>query len=129
MAAWFCVAGSSAGAFSLPCLRRGLPGGGADLKIVLSSLFVLLPPKYPSSIANVLPFAGDNGVPACERPPFVGLPKPAGDIFMAFSKATGRSVAPGGFRFLLGLPCGVETGVMKLLRIGVLGLSFWLERV
>lgn len=52
---------------------------------------------------------------------------------MAFSKATGRSCAPGGFRFLLGLPCGVETGVVKLFRPGVLGRSakesFWLARV
>lgn len=52
---------------------------------------------------------------------------------MAFSKATGRSLAPGGFRFLLGLPCGVETGVVKLFRFGVFGRSlkdsFWLERV
>lgn len=47
---------------------------------------------------------------------------------MAFSKALGRSCAPGGFCFLLGLPWGVEMGVMKLLPVGVLGLSFWLER-
>ena len=33
---------------------------------------------------------------------------------------------------MLGLPCGVETGVMKLFRVGVFGrskASFWLERV
>ena len=67
------------------------------------------------------------------RPIFVGLPELAGASFKAFSKAIGRSLAPGGFDFLLGLPCGVETGVMKLLRFGVLGLStkpsLWLVRV
>ena len=73
-------------------------------------------------------------MPACERPPFVGLPKVLGVSFRELSKATGRSLAPGGFRFLLGLPCGVETGVMKLFRFGVFGCSllkdsFWLERV
>jgi hypothetical protein len=73
-------------------------------------------------------------VPACERPVFVGLPKVFGVSFIELSKATGRSLAPGGFRFLLGLPCGVETGVMKLFRFGVFGrsllkASFWLERV
>ena len=35
---------------------------------------------------------------------------------------------------MLGLPCGVDTGLMKLFLLGVLGLSppypsFWLERV
>lgn len=73
-------------------------------------------------------------MPACERPVFVGLPKIFGVSFRELSKATGRSLAPGGFRFLLGLPCGVETGVMKLFRLGVFGLSllkdsFCVERV
>lgn len=105
----------------------------ADLCMILSSAFVVALPKYPSSTANALLFPGDNGVPACDRPPFVGLPKPPGASFMAFSKATGRSTAPGGALFLLGLPCGVWTGVMKLFLEGVLGrslkVSFWLERV
>ena len=43
-------------------------------------------------------------------------------------------MAPGGFRLLLGLPCGVDTGVMKLFLAGVLGESttngsFGLDRV
>ena len=64
----------------------------------------------------------------------VGLPKVFGVSFIELSKATGSSLAPGGFRFLLGLPWGVETGVMKLFRFGVFGLSalkgsFWPERV
>lgn len=43
--------------------------------------------------------------------------------FIALSKAVGRSLAPGGFVFLLGLPCGVLVGWIKLfgLPLGVLG--------
>lgn len=43
--------------------------------------------------------------------------------FMAASKAVGRSLAPGGFVFLLGLPSGVLSGLMKLLMfmVGVTG--------
>lgn len=120
--------------FSFPCLRNGLPGGTADLCMILSSTFPDELPKYDSSIAKVLLLPGDNGVPACDRPSFVGLPNvDVGLIFIAFSKANGRSLAPGGFRFLLGLPCGVDTGVMKLFLLGVFGLSlkasFWLARV
>jgi hypothetical protein len=85
--------------------------------------------KYKSSATSALLFPGDNGVP---RPLFVGL-KFGGLSFIAFSKAVGRSFAPGGNRLLLGLPWGVEAGVMKLFMVGVLGLapraSFWLERV
>lgn len=120
--------------FSFPCFRKGLPGETADLCMILSSTLPDALPKYESSIAKALLFPGDRGVPACDRPSFVGLPKVVvGLIFIAFSNATGRSLAPGGFRFLLGLPCGVDTGVVKLFLLGVLGLSlkasFWLERV
>lgn len=57
-----------------------------------------------------------------------------GVSFIALSKAVGSSWAPGGCDFLLGLPCGVETGVMKLVRLGVAGASWlkdsiWLVRV
>ena len=107
------------GVFSFPCFRRGLPGDTADLWIMLSSTLPDELAKYESSIVKALLFPGDNGVPAC-RPDFDGLP---GASFMAFSKAIGRSFAPGGFCFLLGLPWGVDTGVMKLLRFGVFGLS------
>ncbi len=117
----------------MPCFRIGLPGVTADLCKMLSSALAVELPKYPSSTANALPFPGDNGVPPCDRPTFVGVPKPVGVIFIAFSKATGKSNAPGGARFLLGLPCGVATGVVKLFLVGVPGLSlnasFWLERV
>jgi len=138
IAAWFCAIDSSpsrelGSVFSFPCFRTGLPGVVADLCMMLSSACDVELPKYPSSTANVLLFPGDSGVPAFERPVFVGLPKPAGFSFMAFSKATGRSTAPGGALFLLGLPCGVETGVMKLFLVGVFGrslkASFWPERV
>jgi hypothetical protein len=78
--------------------------------------------KMESSAASTLLFPGDSGVTAC-RPSFVGLPSADVLSFMAFSKAVGRSFAPGGFCFLLGLPCGVDAGVMKLLRLGVFGLS------
>lgn len=119
--------------FSLPCFRSGLPGVTTDLCMMLSSAFAVALPKYPSSTTNALLLPGDNGVPAWDRPLFVGLPKPAGVSFIAFSKATGKSTAPGGALFLLGLPCGVWTGVMKLFLDGVLGRSlkgsFWLERV
>jgi hypothetical protein len=90
--------------------------------MILSSIFDVELLKYESSPANALPFPGDKGVPA-SRPNFVGLPRVEELSFMAFSKAVGRSLAPGGFCFLLGLPCGVATGVMKLLRVGVLGRS------
>jgi hypothetical protein len=36
-----------------------------------------------------------------------------GSSFIALEKTSGRSKAPGGMRFLLGLPCGVWTGEMK----------------
>lgn len=53
--------------------------------------------------------------------------------FMALEKTSGRSNAPGGMRFLLGLPCGVWAGEMKAgsSRLGVPGASFMLfeERV
>jgi hypothetical protein len=90
--------------------------------MMLSSIFVAELPKYESSPANVLLFPGDNGVPAC-RPSFEGLPSVEELSVIALSKAVGKSLAPGGFCFLLGLPCGVETGVMKLFRVGVFGLS------
>lgn len=56
---------------------------------------------------------------------FDGLPKPVpvGVSFIALSKAEGRSFAPGGATFLLGLPCGVETGEIQLFLEGVEGLS------
>jgi len=110
--------------FSFPCFRSGLPGETADvLCIMLSSMLPGELAKYESSIAIALLLPGDNGVPACERPPFVGEPKVFVVSFIEFSKAVGRSLAPGGFCFLLGLPCGVDTGVMKLFLFGVLGLS------
>ena len=120
--------------FSFPCFLNGLPGDIADLCKMLSSLFPEALPKYESSTANELALPGDNGVP---RPLLDGLPRVngvmVGVIFIEFSKATGRSIAPGGFRLLPGLPCGVDTGVMKLFRLGVPGRSlkgsFWLERV
>lgn len=90
--------------------------------MMLLSIFDVELPKYESSPASALPFPGDNGVPAC-RPNFAGLPRVEEPSFIALSKAVGRSLAPGGFCFLLGLPCGVETGVMKLLRVGVCGRS------
>jgi len=55
-------------------------------------------PKYDSSTVNALLFPGANG------PLFVELHKVVGVSFMLFSKAMGRSLAPGGFLFLLGLP-------------------------
>jgi hypothetical protein len=115
--------------FSFPCFRRGLPGATADLCMILSSTFDVELLKYDSSAARVLLFPGVKGAPAC-RPSFVGLLSAEKFSFMAFSKAVGRSLAPGGFCFLLGLPCGVDTGVMKLFRLGVFGLSLnWsLER-
>lgn len=110
--------------FSFPCFLKGLPGEMADLCMILSSALPVILPKYDSSIAKALLFPGDSGVPACDRPSFEGLPNVVvGLIFIAFSNATGRSLAPGGLRFLLGLPCGVETGVMKLFLFGVFGLS------
>ena len=36
-----------------------------------------------------------------------------GNSFMALENTSGRSNAPGGILFLLGLPCGVWTGEMK----------------
>jgi hypothetical protein len=90
--------------FSCPCLRRGLLGDTADLCMMLSSTLPVALPKYESSTAKALLFPGDNGMLAWERVFFAGLPKVVGAIFMAFSNAVGRSFAPGGFRFLLGLP-------------------------
>lgn len=72
--------------------------------MILSSTLLEAFPKYESSTAKVLLFPGDSGVAVWERVFFAGLPKAGGAIFMAFSKAVGRSFAPGGFRFLLGLP-------------------------
>ena len=69
--------------------------------MMLSSILADELPKYESSTTIVLLFPGNNGVP---RALFVGLLKVVGVIFIAFSKATGRSLAPGGFLFLLGLP-------------------------
>lgn len=49
-----------------------------------------------------------------------------GDIganFIAFSKALGRSFAPGGNCFLLGLPEGVCVGLVKPFCVGVEGRS------
>lgn len=89
--------------FSFPCFRRGLPGDTADLCIMLSSMFPEELAKYESSTANALLLPGDSGV-VPPRPLFVGLPNVVGVIFMPFSKAVGKSFAPGGFRFLLGLP-------------------------
>jgi len=95
----------------------------ADLCMILSSTLPEEFAKYESSTAIALLFPGDNGVPVCWRLGFVRLPKVVEVIFRAFSNATGRSLAPGGFCFLLGLPWGVETGVIKLLRFGVFGRS------
>ena len=49
---------------------------------------------------------------------------------MALSKVVAKSLAPGGAVFLLGLPCGVLVGLIKLLvALGVAGrdaaLSVW----
>lgn len=112
------------GVFSLPCFRRGLPGDIADLCIMDSSGAPIELEKYESSAVNRLFLPGDNGVPEpCWRPSLFGLPKVVGVSFIELSKAAGRSLAPGGFRFLLGLPVGVWTGVMKLFLLGVLGRS------
>jgi hypothetical protein len=120
--------------FSFPCFLKGLPGETEDLWIIDSSAFIVDDPKYDSSTAKVLLFPGDSGVsPPCWQLNLVGLPKVAGANFKALSKATGRSIAPGGLRLLLGLPCGVCTGVIKLFLVGVLGrslkVSFWSPRV
>ena len=117
------------GVFSFPCFLNGLPGDMADLCRMLSS--VLPVPKYESSAVKALLFPGERGAP---RALFVGLPNALVVSFIALSKAIGRSWAPGGCDFLLGLPCGVETGVMKLVRFGVPGTSWlkdsiWLVRV
>jgi hypothetical protein len=67
---------------------------------------------------------------------FVGLSSAAGASLIAASKAEGRSIAPGGFLFFDGLPCGVWVGVMKLARLVVGGVegrsgyvSLWLVLV
>lgn len=70
-----------------------------------------------------MPLVGDSGEPTLGRPVFVGLVKADVLNFIAFSNAMGRSLAPGGSCFLLGLPRGVDTGVVKLLRPGVFGRS------
>ena len=46
-----------------------------------------------------------------------------GPSFMAFSNTFGRSLAPGGSLFLLGLPWGVEKGEVNPICVGVCGLS------
>lgn len=57
------------------------------------------------------------------RPSFIGLSSTLGGWIFMLSNATGSSLAPGGTVFLLGLPWGVLTGVMKLflVLIGVEG--------
>ena len=110
--------------FSLPCRLTGLPEGTDDFWIILSSVFPVELLKYSSTALAFGPFPGVNGLPIGTRPVFVGLLKLAGVSFIAVSKAVGSSLAPGGLRFLLGLPWGVETGFMKLLLLtGVLGRS------
>lgn len=91
--------------------------------------------KYDSSAGgSVLLFPGLRG--RVEALSLVGLSSAAGVSFMAASKAEGRSIAPGGLRFLDGLPWGVWVGVMKLARVvavGVVGrsgyVSLWEVRV
>ena len=81
--------------------------------------------KYESSTgASVLDFPKLRG--RVEALSLVGLSSAAGVSFMAASKAEGRSMAPGGLRFLEGLPWGVCVGVMKEARVvggGVVGRS------
>jgi hypothetical protein len=60
--------------------------------------------KYDSSTTMELLFPRESGVAVCGRPIFDGLPNVEGVSFMEVSKAVGRSFAPGGFLFLLGLP-------------------------
>lgn len=71
---------------------------------------------------------GDKGVlDNCGRPSLTGLSRPPALSLRALSNAAGRSLAPGGTIFLLGLPCGVASGSMKLLAavlpVGVLDRS------
>ena len=84
------------GVFSLFDCRVGLPRiEVCSLKMTLSSKLLTL-----SSAMGRLFLFGEFGV-SCWRPPLVGL---VGMSFMALSKILGRSFAPGGILFLLGLP-------------------------
>lgn len=105
--------------FSLPCLRVGLPGAPA---------FASCPPN--GSCSDLLGEA-DPCALLCNA--FVlGCPA-VGRSFNALEKTSGRSNAPGGIRFLLGLPVGVSAGEIQPLRscCGVPGVSLtsFAERV
>ena len=80
----------------------------------------------PSSMFWRLFFPGDKGVATpCGRLSLTGLSSTLAVVSFMLSMATGSSFAPGGTVFLLGLPCGVLTGVVKLLAllplVGVVG--------
>src|SRR3954451_24107431 len=75
----------------------------------------------PSSRFCRLLLPGDNGATLCGRLSFTGVSKALGGLIFMPCKATGSSLAPGGTVLLLGLPCGVLAGVMKLFRVGVEG--------
>lgn len=107
--------------FSCMWLLRGLPP-------CVAFLWTRLCPTAdgPSSKCCTLLLPGDNGAATlCGRPSLTGLsrmPMPGGAASFRPSKAAvGRSWAPGGTVRLLGLPCGVLTGVVKLVLIGVEG--------
>jgi hypothetical protein len=88
------------------------------LRIMLSSTVG----ELPSSKFCRLLLPGDSGATTlCGRLSFTGVSKALGGLIFMPWRATGSSLAPGGTVLLLGLPCGVLAGVMKLLRVGVEG--------
>lgn len=59
----------------------------------------------------------------CGRESWIGFSTEVGANEREFSKASGRSYAPGGAVLLLGLPCGVWAGLMKPLLAFLVGVE------
>lgn len=72
----------------------------------------------------VLALPGESGATTlCGRVSLMGVSTPGEFRFIAVSKTVGRSWAPGGIVFLLGLPSGVLRGLMKLLMLFMVGVT------
>lgn len=91
------------GVFSLFDLRVGLPG-----RVAFNAGSANGSSCWASRCKLVL--FGDSG--ACCLGVLLDEPM-VGSSFMALEKTSGKSKAPGGILFLLGLPCGVCDGDMK----------------
>lgn len=109
--------------FSFPSFV-GLPGASCGFDCITLALksFDL------SAVNGMRSLLGELEWPLkLSRVALVGFPA-VGASFMAFSKTSGRSCAPGGSCFLLGLPTGVAVGDTKPACVGVEGRS-WGARV